>query len=227
MMLDHTVGVHDQVSWDAGDLFWRWSGRTPTAPAMPSSTRPLSTGSTRPPSPGGVLVRASSGRLELRVPDGVGPIRLRGFPTPLARASGPLCARQPTPRSVVQIDAWGHDYELAKASTPTAGVGFGSPDPAHAVMNGVHRLAKTPQTLSPQHVQGSIETSHLQSYLELHVLVQPPKLAQQRPCVDGSKGAATGPVTTADVAQGKGCGPHTKTPWQGELRVPLQQSGRS
>jgi len=31
MMLDHTVGVHDQVSWDAADLCWRWSGRTPTA----------------------------------------------------------------------------------------------------------------------------------------------------------------------------------------------------
>jgi len=87
------------------------------------------------------------------------------------------------------------------------------PDPAHAVMNGVHRLAKTPQTLSPQHVQGSIETSHLQSYLELHVLVQPPKLAQQRPRVDDSKGAATGPVTTADVTQGKDCRRHPKMSW--------------
>jgi len=36
------------------------------------------------------------------------------FPTPLARASCPLCARQPTPRSVVQTDASGHDYDLAK-----------------------------------------------------------------------------------------------------------------
>jgi len=73
--------------------------------AMPSSTRPSSTGSTRPPSPGGVLVCASSGRLELRVPDGVGPIRLRGFPTPLARALYPLWALLGS-LWVTQVTAW-------------------------------------------------------------------------------------------------------------------------
>jgi len=127
MTLDHTVGVHDQVSCDAADLCWRWSGRTPTALAMPSSTRPLSTGSARPASPGGVLVRASSGRLELRVPNGVsdrsaceGSRRLWREPrAPPVRDSPPLDQWfRATPRATISTSQ--------STSTPTARVGLGT-----------------------------------------------------------------------------------------------------
>jgi len=142
MMLDHAVGVHDQVSWDAADLCRRWSARTPTALAMPSSTRPSSTGSARPPSPGGVLVRASSGRLELRVPNGVsdrsaceGSRRLWREPRALCVRDSPHLDRwfRATPRATTTT--------MPSAPTPTAGVGFGSPDPAHPRRKGNHQLA--------------------------------------------------------------------------------------
>jgi len=51
----------------------------------------------------------------------------------------------------------------------------------------------------------------------------PPKLAQQRPRIDGfSKPVVAGPVTTADVTQGKDCRLRLQDVVVGELRVPLQ-----
>jgi len=212
MMLDHTVGVHDQVSCDAADRCWRWSARTPTALAMPSSTRPSSTGSTRPPSPGGVLVPASSGRLKLRVSDGVELVRLRGFPTPLARAPCPLCARQPTPKSVVQSDASGHDLHLAKHLDT---------DSRYRARHRPMRLtpcekASTGSSASSSNESSSrvgIDPSYLQSASRLRSLCTTGARAK-RPRGDGSSTAVVaGAVTTADVTQAKDFRRHPKMPW--------------
>jgi len=141
MKLNHTVGVHDQVSWDAADLCWRWSGRTPTALAMPSSTRALSTGFTRPPSPGGVLVRASSGRLELRVRKGLGPLRLRSIPDASGESLVPFVCE------IAHISISGSERRLGPRLAPRKAPrhrqpasGSASPDPTRVVMNGIHRI---------------------------------------------------------------------------------------
>jgi len=95
-------------------------------------------------------------------------------------------------------------------------------------MKVVHRLAIPPQVLSPQHAQGSIETSHPPSYLEVQLPGHPPKLAQQRPRGDGSsKAVVAGPTTVFDATEGEDCGRHSKMSWEEELPIPLQQYGGS
>jgi len=49
----------------------------------------------------------------------------------------------------------------------------------------------------------------------------------KRPRGDGSKGAATGPITVSEVTQSEDCGRHPKMSWEEELPIPLQQYGGS
>jgi len=201
------------VSWDAADLCWRWSGRTPTALAMPSSTRPLSTGSIRPPSPGGVLVRSSSGRLELRIPNGVSARSACEGSRRLWREPRALCVRDSP-----HLDG-GSDRRLGPLPPPCQATrhrqpvsGSASPDPAHAVREGVTSLPASSSNESSD-VQGSIDPAYPQSYLEVAFLLHR-RSSRKGPRVDGSsKAVVAEPLTTADVTQAKDCGPHTKTPW--------------
>jgi len=69
--------------------------------------------------------------------------------------------------------------------------------------------------MSPRHAQGSIDPAPLQSYLEVPFLCTAGARAK-RPRIDGFKAAATEPLTTADVTQGKDCRSHPKLSWQEE-----------
>ena len=106
--------------------------------------------------------------LELHVPKGFGRVRLRHVPDASGDSLVPFVCETVAPGSVVLTDAWGGYNDLAKHPYTHKAVSLSaSPDPAHVVMPGVHRVASLLKRWVLGTHQGSIDPAHLQTYLEV------------------------------------------------------------
>ena len=105
--------------------------------------------------------------LEIERPKGFGRVRMRNVPD--ASGDSLLCFVRDVvaPGSVILTDEWGGYHDLSKHAYIHQAISLSaSPDPAHVVMPGVHRVASLLKRWILGTHQGSVDPVHLQAYLE-------------------------------------------------------------
>ena len=209
MTLAHTLGVHYRMAWVMLQRF---------RVAMVRAEREPLSGDVEVDETfvGGVDHGRKRGRgarkcivvvaLELHVPKGFGRVRLRHVPDASGDSLVPFVCETVAPGSVVLTDAWGGYNDLAKHPYTHKAVSLSaSPDPAHVVMPGVHRVASLLKRWVLGTHQGSIDPAHLQTYLEEFTFRFNRRNSRSRGLVFRrllEQAVATGPVTEADVTHG-------------------------
>ena len=105
--------------------------------------------------------------VEVKDPKGFGRVRMRHVPDASGASLVPFVCNIVAPGAVVRTDGWQgysdlskHDYVHQKTVLAS------SDDPAHVAMPGVHRVASLLDRWILGTHQGSVNPSHLQSYLE-------------------------------------------------------------
>jgi len=195
MTLDHTVGVHDQVTTGCYRSLVAIVGQNANSSRDAELDETVVDGVHPAAKPGRgactCLVRsarAARPRGCRTVPPAQGSRRLWREPRALCVRDSPHLDRwfRATPRATTSTSQ--------STSTPTAGVGLGIARSGSRREDGRHRLASllTPQAMSLRHVQGSIDPSYPQSYLEVQLLIQPLELAQRDPVVTASRPSRLG-----------------------------------
>ena len=144
--------------------------------------------------------------VELVRPRGFGRARLRHVPDASGESLVPFVCDSVAPGSVVLTDAWGGYNDLAKHPYTHKAVSLSaSPDPAHVVMPGVHRVASLLKRWILGTHQGSIDPVHLQAYLEEFTFRFNRRTSRSRGLVFLrllEQAVVTGPVTEAQLAHG-------------------------
>ncbi|MDA8385187.1 MAG: IS1595 family transposase [Actinomycetota bacterium] len=144
--------------------------------------------------------------IELVRPRGFGRVRLRHVPDASGDSLVPFVCDSVAPGSVVLTDAWGGYNELAKHPYTHNAVSLSaSPDPAHVVMPGVHRVASLLKRWILGTHQGSVDPVHLQAYLEEFTFRFNRRTSRSRGlvfCRLLEQAVVTGPVTEAEVLHG-------------------------
>ena len=105
--------------------------------------------------------------VELRVPRGFGRIRLGRVPDVSGKSLVPFVQAAVEPASVVHTDGWKGYDDLAKYGyVRKQTILSASPDPAHVVMPGVHRIAALLKRWLLGTHQGAVSARHLDYYLD-------------------------------------------------------------
>lgn len=144
--------------------------------------------------------------LELHTPKGFGRVRLCHVPDASCDSLVPFVREVVAPGSVVLTDAWRGYNDLSKHPYTHKAVSLSaSPDPAHVVMPGVHRVTSLLKRWILGTHQGSVDPAHLQAYLEEFTFRFNRRTSRSRGLVFRrliEQAVATGPVTEADVTHG-------------------------
>ncbi|MGC8490068.1 MAG: IS1595 family transposase [Clostridia bacterium] len=105
--------------------------------------------------------------IEVHEPKGFGRVRMRHVPDASQQSLVPFVRDVVAPGSLVHTDGWrGYNRLSEHGFLHTKTVLSASPDPAHVVMPGVHRVASLLKRWILGTHQGSVDPAHLQSYLE-------------------------------------------------------------
>ncbi len=144
--------------------------------------------------------------LEVQHPKGFGRVRMSYVADASAASLVPFVRQVVAPGSVLLTDAWGgynplsrHGYKRKKIVLSDSG------DPAHVSMPGVHRVASLLKRWILGTHQGSVDSEHLQSYLEEFTFRFNRRTSRSRGLVFHrllEQAVATGPITEADVIHG-------------------------
>ena len=207
MTFAHTLGVHHRTAWAMLQRF---------GVAMVRAERELVSGDVEGEETfvGGVDHGGKRGRgarkcivvvaRELRIPKGFGRVRLRQVPDASGDSLVFLVCETLAPGSMVLTDAWGGDKTSSRTPAPPVRCRCRRRPIGSRLMPGVQRVARLTKGWMLGTHPGSVDPAHLQTSLEAHVPVQPPKLAQRGLVFQGllEQAVATGPVTEADVTHG-------------------------
>ena len=105
--------------------------------------------------------------VEVKDPKGFGRVRMRHVPDASGASLVPFVCDAVAPGAVVHTDGWKGYNDLPKHGyVRQKTVLASSDDPAHVAMPGVHRVASLLKRWILGTHQGSVDPSHLQSYLE-------------------------------------------------------------
>ncbi len=144
--------------------------------------------------------------VEVLEPKGFGRLRMRHIPDASGANLVPFVCDVVATGSVVHTDGWGGYNDLPKHGyTRRKTVLSSSPNPAHAAMPGVHRVASLLERWILGTHQGSVKPDHLQAYLEEFTFRFNRRTSRSRGLVFRrllEQAVVTGPVTEAAVTQG-------------------------
>lgn len=144
--------------------------------------------------------------VEVRQPKGFGRVRMRHVPDASGHSLVPFVCDVAADDAVILTDGWGgyndlpkHGYTRRKTLLSSSG------DPAHVSMPGVHRVASLLKRWILGTHQGSVESAHLQAYLEEFTFRFNRRTSRSRGLVFRrllEQAVITAPVTEADVTHG-------------------------
>jgi transposase-like protein len=144
--------------------------------------------------------------VEVRKPKGLGRVRMRHVPDASGDNLIPFVADAAESGSTILTDGWGgyndlpkHGFKREKRILSDSG------DPAHVSMPGVHRVASLLKRWLLGTHQGSVDTTHLQAYLEEFTFRFNRRHSKSRGLVFRrllEQAASARPVTEVDVAGG-------------------------
>lgn len=144
--------------------------------------------------------------VEVREPKGFGRVRMRYVPDASGDSLVPFVCAVTVPGSIVMTDGWsGYNGLVKKGYSHQRTVLSASGDPAHVAMPGVHRVASLLKRWIMGTHQGSVESVHLQSYLEEFTFRFNRRTSRCRGLVFRrllEQAVATKPLTEADIAKG-------------------------
>ena len=144
--------------------------------------------------------------VEVKDPKGFGRVRMRHIPDASGASLVPFVCDVVAPGAVVQTDGWQGSNDLPKHGyVRQKTVLASSDDPAHVAMPGVHRVASLLKRWILGTHQGSVNPSHLQSYLEEFTFRFNRRTSRSRGLVFHrllEQVVVTAPLTEADVTHG-------------------------
>jgi len=144
--------------------------------------------------------------VEVKQPKGFGRVRMRHVPNASGNSLIPFVSDVVAADAVVLTDGWVGYNDLPKHGyTRQKTVLSSSGDPAHVSMPGVHRVASLLKRWILGTHQGSVESVHLQAYLEEFTFRFNRRTSRSRGLVFRrllEQAVVTGPVTEADVTHG-------------------------
>jgi len=144
--------------------------------------------------------------IELHHPKGYGRIRMRFIPDATSESLSRFIRETVKPGSTIYTDGWngynqvasfGYDHQITVVSS--------SPDQAHVLMPGVHRIAALLKRWILGTHQGSFSQEHLQSYLEEFTFRFNRRLSKSRGLIFRrllEQAVRTSPITEKDVTYG-------------------------
>ena len=144
--------------------------------------------------------------VEVLQPKGFGRVRMRYVPDASGRSLLPFVCDAAAPGSVIMTNGWSgynglSELEYIHQRTILSSLG----DPAHVAMPGVHRVASLLKRWIMGTHQGSVESVHLQSYLEEYTFRFNRRTSRSRGLVFRrlqEQSVATKPLKEADIAKG-------------------------
>jgi transposase-like protein len=144
--------------------------------------------------------------VEVKKPKGLGRVRMRHVPDASGDSLIRFVADVAESGSTILTDGWGGYNDLPKHGFKREKIILSdSGDPAHVSMPGVHRVASLVKRWLLGTHQGSVETTHLQAYLEEFTFRFNRRHSKSRGLVFRrllEQAASARPVTEVDVAGG-------------------------
>ncbi len=144
--------------------------------------------------------------VEIQQPKGFGRVRMRYVTDASGDSLVPFVCDVTIPGSVIMTDGWsGYNGLSSSGYTHQRTVLSTSGDPAHVTMPGVHRVASLLKRWILGTHQGSVESVHLQSYLEEYTFRFNRRASRSRGLVFRrllEQSVVTKPLTEADIAKG-------------------------
>lgn len=144
--------------------------------------------------------------VEVEQPKGFGKLRMRYVPDASGESLLPFVCDVITRGSTVMTDGWsGYNGLSDHGYTHQRTVLSASGDPAHVALPGVHRVASLLKRWILGTHQGSVESVHIQSYLEEYTFRFNRRTSRSRGLLFRrllEQAVATKPLTEADIAKG-------------------------